>query len=142
MDLSSSYLEHGSKPSLNRTPRLLSCNIPIVIHVFICICYTRLRLPSTAAAHAGSVLHLNDAQALKNAVASALVGHVTMGRANGFDESREQRSEPGARWTPSSYSAWSEGLHRRILCAIICYKRFGGKNSRIFLWRKSRRVLQ
>ena len=34
-NLSSSYLEDGSKPGPNRTLRLLSCNLCIILHVYI-----------------------------------------------------------------------------------------------------------
>ena len=34
-DLSSTYLEDRSKPDLNRTRRLLSCNLRIILRVFI-----------------------------------------------------------------------------------------------------------
>ena len=35
VDLSSSYLKNGSKPGLNRTLRLLSCNLRLILHAFI-----------------------------------------------------------------------------------------------------------
>ena len=50
VDLSSSYLQDNSKPGLNRSPRLLSCNVWIILHVFIfiwmCVCTFYTAKPS------------------------------------------------------------------------------------------------